>query len=72
MGVLYSGVNVILIFVAYVIGCMSGWMAFKARQWWHRVRAGWRLVEPFAKHAAISVGLLFVLALIGLKYTGAI
>lgn len=72
MGVLYAGVNVILIAAGYLAGCVSGWMAHKGRQWWHRVRAGWRLVEPFIKHAAIGIGLLFVVCLVGLKYIGAI
>lgn len=72
MSALYAGINVILILAAYVAGTISGWLAHKTRQWWHRVRSGWRLVEPFVKHAAIGVGLLFIVCLVGLKYLGAI
>lgn len=72
MGVLYTGINWILILLAFILGTISGWLAHKTRQWWHRVRAGWRLVEPFIKHASIGVGILFVVCLVGLKYVGAI
>jgi hypothetical protein len=67
-----AAINWLFIVLGLVIGTFTGWHAHKTRQWWHRVRAGWRLVEPFAKHAGVAVGVLFVVILVGLKYLGAL